>query len=71
MWKNLNNLFNNIHEAKKLNVMKKLRVEDNGYELVFRDGKAYLKNINSCHLEKFGVRVKILYTLEEEACTTL
>ena len=48
MWKSLSELFGNINEAKKLELMKILRIEDKGYEVVFRDEEAYLKHLASC-----------------------
>ena len=63
MWKTLNELFDNINEAKKLELMKKFRIEDKGYDVVFTDGKSYHKHLASCQIKKFGVRVKSLHTL--------
>jgi len=54
-----------------LELIKKLRTEDNGCEVIFRDGKLYLKHISSCKFKQFGVRVKSLYTLDEEGCRVL
>lgn len=51
--------------------MKKIKIKYNGYEVVFKNGKAYLKHVASCEIKKFGVRVESLYKLEEDACITL
>ena len=39
-WKTPNDLLKNSNESMKLDLMNKLRIEDKGYEVVFRDGKA-------------------------------
>lgn len=71
LWKTLNEIFKNKNEAKKLEIMKKMRIEDKGYEVVFTDGKAYLKHLSSCQIKQFCVRINSLYTLQEDAYTIL
>ena len=62
IWNTLNEIFKNRNAAKKLELVNKLRIEDKGYEVVFKDGKAYLKHLDSCQINKFGVKIKSLYT---------
>ena len=47
-------------------------LKDRGYEVMFRKGKVFLKNIATGQVKKIGSRFKNLYALEvEDACKAL
>lgn len=71
MWKTVTELFENNSDAKKLGLMIKLRIEDKGYDVVLRNGKAYLNCFASGQVRQIGVRIESLCKLEEDACATL
>ena len=51
MCKTLTELFENNNGTIKLSLMNKLRIEDKGYEVVFNNRKACLKNFSSCQIK--------------------
>jgi len=63
IWKTLTKLFENNNDARKLGLMNKLRIEYQGYEVVFSNGKAYLNNFSLGNIKQIGVRIESLYTL--------
>ncbi len=47
-------------------------LEDRGYDVVFRDGKVFLRHIITRQVKQIGSRVKNLYALEvQDACKAL
>ena len=46
-------------------------LEDNGYDVIFNKGKAFLRHIAMKQVKKIRVCVKNLYKLDVEDCATL
>lgn len=55
----------------KQNLVSVTMLEDIGYDVVFRKGKAFLRHIDTGQVKKIRIRVKNLFKLEVEDCTTL
>ena len=56
----------------KRNLVSIAMLEDIGYDVVFRDGKVFLRHIITRQVKQIGSRVKNLYALEvQDACKSL
>jgi hypothetical protein len=55
----------------KKNLVSVAMLEDRGYDVVFSDGKAFLRHKTTGQVKKIGIRVKNLYKLEVDGCATM
>ena len=56
----------------KRNLVSIAMLEDRGYDVVFREGKVFLRHIITRQVKQIGSRVKNLYALEvQDACKDL
>lgn len=55
----------------KKNLVSIAMLEDKGYDVVFSNGKAFLRHIATGQTKRIGIRVKNLYKLEVDDCATL
>ena len=55
----------------KKNLVLVAMLEDRGYDVIFRKGKAYLRHIATGKVKQISVRVKNLYKLDVEDCAAL
>ena len=55
----------------KKNLVSVAILEDRGYVVVFSEGKAFLRHKTTGQAKKIGIRVKNLYKLDVDGCTTL
>lgn len=55
----------------KKNLFSKPILEDHGYDVIFRKGKAFLRHITIGQVKQNGVQVKNLYKLDVEDYATL
>jgi hypothetical protein len=55
----------------KKNLVPVAMLEDRGYDVVFRSGKAYLRHKATGQVKKIGIRVKNLYMLEVDGCSAI
>ena len=46
-------------------------LEDRGYDVVFNDGKAFLRHKTMGQVKKIGIQVKNLYKLEVDGYTSM
>ena len=46
-------------------------LEDRGYDVVFSDGKAFLRHKKTGQNEKTGIRVKNIYNMEVDGCAAM
>ena len=46
-------------------------LEDKGYDIVFNDGKAFLRHKTTGQTKRIGIRVKNLYKLEVDGCAAM
>ena len=46
-------------------------LEDRGYDVVFSNGKAFLRHKTTSQAKRIGIRVKNLYKLEEDGCAAM
>ena len=46
-------------------------LEDRGYDVIFSNGKVFLRHIATGQVKRIGVQVKNLYKLEVEYCVAL
>ena len=53
----------------KKNLVSVTMLEDKGYDVVFSDGKAFLRHKTTGQAKRIGIRVKNLYKLEVDGCT--
>ena len=54
----------------KKNLVSISMLEDRGYDVVFSEGKAFLRHKATRQVKKIGVRVKNLYKLDVDGCAT-
>eukprot|EP00253_Pinus_taeda_P033130 PITA_33130 len=54
----------------KKNLISVAMLEDKGYDVVFSEGKAFLRSKTTGETRKIGVRVRNLYHLHVDGCTT-
>ena len=55
----------------KRNLVSIAMLEDRGYDVVFSEGKVFLRKKSTRQVKKIGVHVKNLYKLDVDGCTTL
>eukprot|EP00253_Pinus_taeda_P028092 PITA_28092 len=55
----------------KKNIISVAMLEDKGYDVVFSEGKAFLCSKTTGETRRIGVRVKNLYQLDVDGCTTM
>jgi hypothetical protein len=55
----------------KKNLVSVAMLEDRGYDIVFSDGKSFLRHKATGQFKKIGIRVKNLYMLEVDGCTAM
>eukprot|EP00253_Pinus_taeda_P035077 PITA_35077 len=55
----------------KKNLVSITVLEDKGYDVVFSEGKVFLRHISIGQTKRIGIRVKNLYKLEVDDCATL
>jgi hypothetical protein len=55
----------------KKNLISATMLEDKGYDVVFSDGKAFLRHKETSQVNKIGIRVKNLYMLEVDGCAAM
>ena len=55
----------------KKNLISVAMLEDKGYDVVFNEGKAFLRSKTIGETQKIGVRVKNLYQLHVDGCETM
>ena len=55
----------------KKNLVSVSMLEDHGYDVICRKGKAFLCHIASGQVKRIGVRMKNLYKLDVEYCAEL
>ena len=53
------------------NLISVAMLEDKGYDVVFSEGKAFLRSKTTGETRKIGVRVKKLYQLQVDGCTAM
>jgi hypothetical protein len=52
----------------KKNLVSVAMLEDRGYDVVFSDGKSFLRHKAMGQVKKIGIQVKNLYMLEVDGC---
>ena len=55
----------------KKNLVSVAMLEDKGYDVVFSDGKAFLRHKTMGQTKRIGIRVKNLYKLEVDGCVAM
>eukprot|EP00253_Pinus_taeda_P025464 PITA_25464 len=55
----------------KKNLISVAMLEDKGYDVVFSEGKAFLRSKTTGETRKIGVRVRNLYQLHVDGCATM
>ena len=55
----------------KKNLVSVAMLEDKGYDVVFSEGKAFLRSKTMGQTKKIGVRIKNLYKLEVDGCAAM
>ena len=55
----------------KKNLISVAMLEDKGYDVIFSEGKAFLRSKTTGETRKIGVRVRNLYQLHVDGCTTM
>ena len=55
----------------KKNLVSVAMLEDRGYDVVFSEGKAFLRHKTIGKTKKIGIRVKNLYKLDVDGCAAL
>jgi hypothetical protein len=55
----------------KKNLVSVAMLEDIGYDVVFSDGKAFLRHKTMSQVKKIGIQVKNLYKLEVDGCAAM
>ena len=55
----------------KKNLVSVIMLEDKGYDVVFSEGKAFLRHKKMGQTKKIGIRVKNLYKLEVDGCAAM
>ena len=53
------------------NMISVAMLEDKGYDVVFSEGKAFLRSKATCETWRIGVRVKSLYQLQVDGCAEM
>jgi hypothetical protein len=55
----------------KKNLVSVTMLEEKGYDVVFSDGKSFLRHKTTGQVKKIGIRVKNLYMLEVDGCVAM
>ena len=55
----------------KKNLVSVAMLEDRGYDVVFSDGKYFLRHKTTSQTKRIGIRVKNLYNFEVDGCTAM
>jgi hypothetical protein len=55
----------------KKNFVSVAMLEDRGYDVVFSDGKTFLKHKKMGQFKKIGIRVKNIYKMEVDGCAAM
>jgi hypothetical protein len=55
----------------KKNLVSVAMLEDRGYDVVFSDGKDFLRHKTTGQVKNMGILVKNLYKLEVDGCTAM
>jgi hypothetical protein len=55
----------------KKNLVSVAMLEEKGYDVVFRDGKSFLRHKTTGQVKKIGIRVKNIYKLEVDGCADM
>ena len=55
----------------KWNLVSVVMLEDLGYDVVFSEGKVFLRHKVTRQVKNIGVRVKNIYKIDVNGCTTL
>ena len=55
----------------KKNLISVAMLEDKGYDVVFSDGKAFLRHKTTGQTKRIAIRVKNLYKLEVDGCAAM
>ena len=55
----------------KKNLISVVMLEDKGYDVVFSEGKAFLRSKTTGETRKIGVRVRNLYQLHVDGCAAM
>ena len=55
----------------KKNLVSIAMLEDRGYDVVFSDGKAFLRHKTTSQAKRIGIRVKNIYKLEVDGCAAM
>ena len=55
----------------KKNLVSVAMLEEKGYDVVFSDGKSFLRHKKNVQAKRIGIRVKNLYKLEVEGCASM
>ena len=55
----------------KKNLVLVAMLEDRGYDIVFSEGKAFLRHKKMGQTKRIGIRVKNIYKLEVDGCTEM
>jgi hypothetical protein len=55
----------------KKNLVSVTMLEDKGYDVVFSDGKDFLRHQTTVQVKKIGIRVKNIYKLEVDGCVAM
>ena len=55
----------------KKNLVSVAMLEDRGYDVVFSEGKAFLRHKTIGQAKKIGIHVKNLYKIDVDGCATL
>ena len=55
----------------KKNLVSIAMLGDRGYDVFFSDGKAFLRHKTMGQAKRIGIRVKNLYKLEVDGCTSM
>jgi hypothetical protein len=55
----------------KKNLVLVTMLEDRGYDVVFSDGKSFLRHKTTGQVKKIGIRVKNIYKIEVDGCVVV
>ena len=55
----------------KKNLVSVAMLEDTGYDVVFSEGKAFLRRKKTSQTNKIGVRIKNIYKMEVDGCAAM
>jgi hypothetical protein len=55
----------------KKNLVPVAMLEDRGYDIIFRDGKSFLRHKKMGQVKRIGINVKNIYMLEVDGCAAM